>query len=368
MLTGMLRACMWVGVVVMGGLGCQGRDPGCQQRPPSALLRGVQTLTTRGGRVDWLKVPPHTVAFDREVDGCFQTWLTQADGSGEHCLSCGMPGLPSLNVGQPAWHPSGRFLVVQAEKDGGGRTCTQGTNPGAGTRNELWVVRMDTREAQRLRGLEAGHLGMLHPHFSDDGNRLSWSEMTGPVNPLVPGHALGRWRLMTGDVVEVGGWLQLQNLTGMQPAGNAFYENHGFSPDGSRLLFTSNLTPGAPWFRQDIHTVDSHTGADLKTLTDRGYNEHASYSPDGQSILWMSSRCVAGSGTDYWLMEADGSNHRRVTFFNDRDSEHHRNQAVVAADASWSADGRQVAAYLQIGGPDQVRHGDEEIVVLDLDR
>ena len=32
------------------------------------------------------------------------------------CVTCGHPDLPGRHTGQPAWHPSGRWLVVQAEK------------------------------------------------------------------------------------------------------------------------------------------------------------------------------------------------------------------------------------------------------------
>jgi len=39
-----------------------------------------------------------------------------------------------------------------------------------------------------------------------------------------------------------------------EPGIPAFYENHGFSPDGSRLLFSSNLASAG---RQSLTTTSS---------------------------------------------------------------------------------------------------------------
>jgi len=53
---------------------------------------------------------------------------------------------------------------------------------------------------------------------------------------------------------------------------------------------------------------------------------HAHYSPDGKHIVWMSSyghRCnltkkwPTDLRTDFWIMDADGDNKRRLTHFND---------------------------------------------------
>jgi len=103
----------------------------------------------------------------------------------------------------------------------------------------------------------------------------------------------------------------------------------------------------------DVYTLDLHTH-DVKNLTrtPHEWDEHAHYSPSGKHIVWMSSRNLpAPTGpedleTDYWIMDADGSNQRRLTFFNDKDSPDYIKDGVTASDFAWSPDGTKIAAVL----------------------
>jgi Tol biopolymer transport system component len=51
---------------------------------------------------------------------------------------------------------------------------------------------------------------------------------------------------------------------------------------------------------------------------------------------------------DYWIMDADGKNQRRLTYFNEpgHDESIQSPSGAVAADFAWSPDGRQIAAYV----------------------
>ena len=71
------------------------------------------------------------------------------------------------------------------------------------------------------------------------------------------------------------------------------------------------------------------------------------YSPDGTQILWMSNQDNgATGGTDWWIMNADGSDQRRLTYFNQPGTAHYRGK-VCATDASFSPDGRSFAGYIR---------------------
>ena len=51
------------------------------------------------------------------------------------------------------------------------------------------------------------------------------------------------------------------------------------------------------------------------------YNEHAFYTPDGKNIVWMTNREAkkgnSEGGDDWWIMNSDSTNQRRLTYFND---------------------------------------------------
>ncbi|MFL5275339.1 MAG: DPP IV N-terminal domain-containing protein, partial [Myxococcales bacterium] len=85
-----------------------------------------------------------------------------------------------------------------------------------------------------------------------------------------------------------------------------FATGAAFSPDGSRLLFTSSHEENT-----DIYTAKPD-GSGAKRLTDsRGIDVSPSFSPDGKQVAFVSDR--AGSPQIY-LMNADGSGVRRLTF------------------------------------------------------
>ncbi|HUP56209.1 MAG TPA: hypothetical protein VM598_02075, partial [Bdellovibrionota bacterium] len=72
-------------------------------------------VSDSGGRIA-LSPDGGTVVFDRrEGDGCYELYAIDVAGSNERCLTCGRMDVPDNNRGQPAFHPSGRHLVYQAE-------------------------------------------------------------------------------------------------------------------------------------------------------------------------------------------------------------------------------------------------------------
>ena len=320
------------------------------QTPPPVT---VKTLLQPGGRVDWC---PATglLAYDRLGAGGFYELCTcQPDGSGLKVISAGLKGLPGKNVGHPAWSPDGKWLVFQAEKAEHEAVTAYAPTPGAGICNDLWALDMASGQARPLRVVPSSpDCGVLSPRFSADGKRLSWSEMYS--GPRRGGREFGWQWLMVADVQAGPDGLALSNIRKFQPGGPAFYENHGFSPDGKRLIYTTNsLTPSvAAGDREDICVYD--LALDRQTrLTDSGYNEHAVFSPDGKQIVWMSNEgiaSVAGSpyrGTDYWIMQADGSDKRRLTYFNDPASPMYLPGLTVMSDLSFSPDGKACVGFRQ---------------------
>jgi Tol biopolymer transport system component len=98
---------------------------------------------------------------------------------------------------------------------------------------------------------------------------------------------------------------------------------------------------------QQIYTIDSASGGDVQQLTWGDYNEHAFYTPDGKSIVWMTNCQSKRGGTDWWMMDADGSRKRRLTYFNERGHAHDLGHAVWAGLGSFSPDGRRFVGDIQ---------------------
>ena len=294
----------------------------------------------KGGRLAWSPTGDFVV-FDRKgQDGGYDLYLTR-DFTTEQCLTCSHPDLPNQkrNYGQPAIHPNGRYIVFQAEKQNHPPTLLRIiTNPGSGVFNDLWLYDLGTNRAKPLWELPNNNkYGTLHPQFSRDGKQLSWSEMYNSADFKYPGKRAGSWKLKVADFGPEG----LSNIKEYQPDEDVIYENHGFSHDGEWLFFSSNMKSSVLGMDStDIYKLDLKSGQ-LVRLTSEGYNEHAHLSPDGRYIVWMTSVGNGDTydyykvGSDYWVMNADGSNKQRLTYLNNPDHPHFRGRYAIAADFDW---------------------------------
>ena len=320
----------------------------CSQLESKAYsVKSIQTVKKNGGRVDWSHSGNNLIAFDKKgEDGYYDVYTVNPDGSNERCLTCNHPDLPNKNIGQPAWHPNGKYIVMQVEKAVHKAVHPISTNPGAGMFNDLWIIDVKTRKATLLWKVPNNrNSGVLHPHFSNDGTKLSWSEMYEGPDIRKKDKMAGYWKLKVANfVVPPTRAPMLRNIHEFMPGKMAFYENHGFSPDDTKLIFCSNKRGTSVSERNDIYVMDLGDES-ITQLTDEAYNEHAIYSPDGGKIVWMSSRDNINRGTDYWIMNPDGSGKQRLTYFNKPGHSHYKGKKIKAADFSWSPDGKRIAAY-----------------------
>jgi len=113
-----------------------------------------------------------------------------------------------------------------------------------------------------------------------------------------------------------------------------------FAPDGSRIFFSIPTNNGS-----EIVSVNRQ-GADKKTVTQNGLNKDPSVSPDGQSIVFASSR---DGEYDLYVMATDGGKAKRIL-----------KSPGLEARPSWSPDGKRIAFTSN-------RDGNYEIYVCNAD-
>ena len=338
--------------------------------PTGAALpaRTVTTFLEKGGRLDW--APNQRIVFDRKGDdGYYDVWIINPDGSDEKCLSCGIRALAGeRHIGNPAWHPSGQYIVFQAAPSNisapiPAKVLNRVTMPGAGYGNDIWIMDSEGRQAWQLTKSEANK-GVLHPHFSHKGDLLLWTSRLGR------GGRFGAWELKLAKFSSESGTPKLSDIQTLRPGKRPeFFESHGFTKDDRRIIFTANSEPNQDGLTNDIYTYELATGQLTNLTHSADYDEHAQLTPSGNQIIWMSSRDLPpiqdpfDIHADYWIMNVDGSNPRRVSRFAERGRPDYVGPKVIAADSAWSPDGKRLAAYLIL----ESRSQDGKIVFLDFD-
>ena len=332
----------------------------------------ITTITENGGNVDWHHKSNKIAIGKLGNDGYFDVWLINPDGFNEKCITCDHEDLPNKHIGNAAWHPSGEYLAIQVEKSIVPKEFDYKATPGAGVLNDLFIITKDGKKVWELHRvndtISDDSSGILHPHFSHDGKKLAWAERI-----KANGRPFGEWAIKIADFEFINEGPNLANIETLQPGSiSSFYETHTFSPDDSKLLFTGNQDGSLEIYELAVETKK------VKRLTNNptGWDEHATYSPDGTKIIWMSSKDVLFSispfylQTEFWLMDSDGNNKRRLTYFHEKGHLHYfkaaENDIAVAADNSWGPNGDQLIALVITADPESNDRDKGRIVIIEF--
>lgn len=315
------------------------------------LIKDISVLVaSKGGRVDWSH-KNNLIAFSkRGSDGYADIYTMNPDGSNQVCLTCGTSGVSQLSNDQPAWHPSGEYIIFQAQDPDLGWLPKNLTQGGAGLNNNLWAVKADGSNFWQLTHIKDRE-ATLHSHFSHDGKKLFWA-----ARELQNGRN-GKWMLKIADFIVTGNEPQLANEEIYRPIGpDAFYESHSFTLDDKQVIFSAS--PSDKELDLDIYKLDLVSNK-LTNLTNSPgeWDEHAILSPNNK-LIWISSRGYNFSPTsnwgktlktDFWIMNLDGSNKTKVTNFNQPGfPEYDASLRIIAADSSWNKTGDKLVATLGV--------------------
>lgn len=210
-----------------------------------------------------------------------------------------------------------------------------------GTRDDLYIARPDGSDVQRLTATEHN---AWWPSVAPDGESLLYGRnYPGEPGDAPSGHA--RWGVV---------WLERDGTATELTSGNHFESRARWSPDGSKILFTSSRGSRAS-FVDGLYTLGETNvwvmdadGSNQVQLTEGGATA-GGWSPDGSQIVFTAT--PEGKETsDLFIMDADGSNVRQLT-----------DDEFTNARADWSPDGTRIVF-------DSVRDGDDsEIFVINID-
>ena len=254
---------------------------------------------TAAPRGDW-------IAFSRKWEGPSSIWLVPTAGGPARQLTSG-----PFDDRWPSWSASGRLLFHRVVEEGTGisvvdrvtgavRTLVgpdkrplQASFDPAGTRI-AYCSELDGRRSVRVLDLGTGAEHALtagpscFPRWSPKGDRIAFVS-----------YEDDRWEVATAapDGADYRVWTkerpELHGISGVLD----------WSPDGARLVFHAETEP----YASDLFLVDVTTGA-LRNLTrDEAYDESPSFSADGASVLFMSTRGGDWTWGLFRLSLADGS-------------------------------------------------------------
>lgn len=332
-----------------------GRTSPGTTRSPAIQVTSRKVLVENAGRLSWSK-STNIIAYDKlGPNDLYDVWTIRPDGTGDTCLTCSTAALPLLNRGNPVWSADGKFIVFQVQQGPSlGRMGNMLNRPGSGWNNDLWVMDAAGKRFWQLTRAPAAFGGVIHPQFSWAGDKLVWGHrLSRTPRPF------GTWQLKLGDfVVSPSGVPSVRNIRTYTPgAQKYYYEPHGFSPDDKTLFFMGDLEPGQSPLGMDIYSLDLTTNK-LTNLTNTmdQWDEFPTPTPSGNKLIWSSTAGTASTPRhfrcDLWIMDYDGSNKHKLTFFNDPKSPDYMPDGICAADPDWNADGTQLALYANRGrGP-----------------
>lgn len=221
------------------------------------------------------------IAFSSDLDGDFEIWVMNSDGSGLRRLTDNEDKDIS-----PAWSADGSQIAFVSNRDDS---------------DEIYIMNTDGSEVRRLTNSESSE---SFPAFSPDGTQISFDS-----------DREGSWDIyrMASDGSE------LRRLT--DHPGEDWISS--WSPDGNQIAFESKRDGD-----YEIYVMDPDGGNQQRLTEDQAHDGFPSFSPDGTEIAFVSNR---DGNYEIYVMNADGNNTKRVT-----------DNPAEDSDPAWSPDGEWI--------------------------
>jgi len=260
---------------------------GYESRCESEVSRTIPALTSavRVLRSEFRNELLITVGSDEERE----IYITDIDGSNRRLVT------NNYNYASFAhFSPDGSQIAFQAAPNG-----------------ENWDIYVIGIDGDNPRRLTTGTAIDRYPVWSPDGSQILFRSERDGTSELYRMNPDGtdQTRITRNDVTEFGAQ---------------------WAPDGETIIFYSDRDGD-----YEIFTMNVNGGSNWRQLTrnELFFDGYASYSPDGSQIVFVSRRTTESDTlSDIFVMDADGSNQRRIT----------RSDAEFS-NPIWSPDGLQIA-------------------------
>jgi Tol biopolymer transport system component len=245
------------------------------------------------------------IVFASSRDGDAEIYSMNPDGSDQTNLSNN-----ARRDGIPQWSPNGQKIVFESDRD---------DPPAPNTTTEIYV--MDANGDNQLRRTNDPGYDFA-PTFSPNGAKIAWSSTRGA------GGDTDIW------IMDANGTNQTQLSTGNTDDGSPV-----FSPDGTKIAFSSERGGQG---QSDIIVMDAD-GTHEVNLTNSAADTDGqpAWSPDGQKIVFESTRDhnTGGGVYDVFSMNANGSSPTNLT-----------HNAAIDSEAAFSPDGNHILFSSSRGG------------------
>ena len=250
-----------------------------------------------------------------------QVYVENFDGTGLQCLTCAdvadpgngnlsssdpnnVNGVPAVQPVAPGTPTDDTWVIFHSWR---GHYMTIGSAGYGGMGSSLWAMHPDGSDQTRLTDTGQSNFSGegfddYHAYWSPDGKQIVYAHLNWN---FVTGGGQGKWDVRVADFnVGSDGKPYLSNIRVVRPANGHWYETQWWNPNpadpgflytetypeqgsggGAAVpqLFYCKLVPDA--------AGDPESACDVEQITDNAsWNEQAIFTPDGQRILFMSSR------------------------------------------------------------------------------
>ncbi len=289
----------------------------------------------------------NSVAFNKmDANGYYKIYISNSDGTNPVQLT-NSQWASDRHQWAEEWSPDGQFLICYIEKtdyasEAGHTRVPEDAIPGYGAYTDIWIVKRDGSQAWQLLNVpnDYNH-GVIHGGISLDGTKFTWTERILAPNFFDPNLAAGAYVFKVADLT-YGANPGLSNIQTFQPGGvYAGGEVESISPDKTNILVYSTFESGNI-VATPIYKIDIATGTTTK-LTTESFSQSPTYTPSGDKIVYMTGyQCdiFPGQlqGADWWVMNADGSDKKRLTYMNKKNHAQSINSYRLAGSLSFVND------------------------------
>ncbi len=289
----------------------------------------------------------YTVAYNKpDRNGNYKIFLSDTLGNQEKLLTY-TDWNENCHQWAEEWHPSGEYLFCYVEKteyvkEKGHKRKSVDAIPGYGAYTDLWLITRDGTKAWKLLELPNNYnSGIIHGAISEDGSLFAWSERVQAPKFLNFNLMAGAYIMNVADF-SFDSVPKLTNIRSFKPAqADACNELDDISKDNSTIAFYSTFET-KNLLATPIYTLNINTG-EIKRLTYESFAQAPKYTPGGENIVYMTGRdChifpFEIQGVDWWIMDREGKNHRRLTYMNVKNHPHSVNHYRLAGCLSFVSD------------------------------